>query len=591
MSRETGENVDKQLVDLGSFTVDDSAQDVQVDLAKTQNKDGILTQNITLEFAEACVPRPITIQWTALIPHMYTVWSPLARFQRYIGPDWMSAEAVSRAAVGMPVQTIIDKSGNNCMTVAVSDVISPIKLSVGVQENNGHVRCQLRLFDQLVSPLKSKSLTLRIDCRPIPYYQAIGEARAWWSELGYENAEVPPHARLPMYSTWYSFHQALNHQDVLAQCRLAKDYGMESVLIDAGWEHDHVGPGFSYCGDWNISPKKIPDLRALTRDIHQLGMKCILWFAVPFAGINSQCYRLFQDKLLHMSEFAGKSDPILDPRYAEVRANLVSCFERAVRDWDMDGLKLDFIDCLRLQVDSAMYNERMDQKTVEQGVITLLEETKARLTAVKPDVMLEFRQQYIGPVMQHYGNMFRVGDCPYDALSNRTGIIDLRLTSGSSAVHSDMLMWHKDAPVEQAAMQLANVLFGVPQISVRLEQLSDDHREMLRHYLRFWRDYRDVLIDGTLIPIEPAANYSLVSAYKDGRAVHAAYSHNHIKVETAEAVLVNVTGEMDMIVETDRRFAYQITDCMGHLLAERVLPAGLSKLLIPLCGFLYLSEL
>ena len=53
--------------------------------------------------------------------------------------------------------------------------------------------------------------------------------------------------------------------------------------------------------------------------------------------------------------------------------------------------------------------------------------------------MIEFRQSYIGPAIRKYGNIFRAGDCPADILSNRIHTIDLRLTSGSTAVHSDML--------------------------------------------------------------------------------------------------------------------------------------------------------
>ena len=33
----------------------------------------------------------------------------------------------------------------------------------------------------------------------------------------------------------------------------------------------------------------------------------------------------------------------------------------------------------------------------------------------------------IGSMMQTYGNMFRVGDCPCDTLSNRMYAIDMRL--------------------------------------------------------------------------------------------------------------------------------------------------------------------
>ena len=52
--------------------------------------------------------------------------------------------------------------------------------------------------------------------------------------------------------------------------------------------------------------------------------------------------------------------------------------------------------------------------------------------------------------------MFRVGDCPNNFVKNRVGITDLRMLSGQSAVHSDMLMWHPEESPENCAIQMEN---------------------------------------------------------------------------------------------------------------------------------------
>lgn len=146
----------------------------------------------------------------------------------------------------------------------------------------------------------------------------------------------------------------------------------------------------------------------------------------------------------------------------------------------------------------------------------LLSETMRRLRAIKPEVMIEFRQRYIGPAMRKYGNMFRAADCPNDAVTNRVRTIDVRMLAGDSAVHADMLMWNYAEPVETAALQLLNVLFSVPQVSVRLEAVPAEHRAMLRFYLGFWREYRDVLLDGTLRADHPELDYPRVTAIRAG---------------------------------------------------------------------------
>lgn len=64
-------------------------------------------------------------------------------------------------------------------------------------------------------------------------------------------------------------------------------------------------------------------------------------------------------------------------------------------------------------------------------------------------------------------------------------------------------MWHSDEPAESAALQLFNVLFSVPQISVLLDRIPPEHVEMLRFWLGIWREHRDVLLDGELAPLHP----------------------------------------------------------------------------------------
>ena len=93
--------------------------------------------------------------------------------------------------------------------------------------------------------------------------------------------------------------------------------------------------------------------------------------------------------------------------------------------------------------------------------------------------------------MRECGGIQRAADCPLDAFKNRTEITDLRLiASKKTAVHSDMLMWDYSASAEAAALQLINVMFSVPQISMRLSELSAEHRKMLKFYLALWKEYK-----------------------------------------------------------------------------------------------------
>ena len=51
----------------------------------------------------------------------------------------------------------------------------------------------------------------------------------------------------------------------------------------------------------------------------------------------------FKDKSLRFTE-TGLAAYTLDPRYPEVRQYLIDTYVKALRDWELDGFKLDFID-------------------------------------------------------------------------------------------------------------------------------------------------------------------------------------------------------------------------------------------------------
>ena len=115
--------------------------------------------------------------------------------------------------------------------------------------------------------------------------------------------------------------------------------------------------------------------------------------------------------------------------------------------------------------------------------------------------------------------MLRVGDCPGGASKNRVGIADLRLFSGTTPVLSDPIIWHEKDSVESASLQFINILFGVPQISVKYNTMSVSHQEMIKNWLDFWSAYREVLLFGDFRPLYPQLNYPLVESEKDGVVV------------------------------------------------------------------------
>ena len=81
------------------------------------------------------------------------------------------------------------------------------------------------------------------------------------------------------------------------------------------------------------------DFAAHVKRLHEKGLKVALWF--PMALFTDDCpiADAFRPYMLYRTSWAPY---VWDPRFAARRDYILACLERAVRDWKVDGLKLDF---------------------------------------------------------------------------------------------------------------------------------------------------------------------------------------------------------------------------------------------------------
>lgn len=540
--------------------------DVEISVKKVSENDGIVMYHFTFKAEEKIQPTPITLNFFVPAFGFYSQWSPLRDFERSLLPNWGKylPEIPSSIAFGMPLQCFIGQDGKNKVCVSVSDVKTPIIIRSGICEAPG-ADYKVEFFSSKTGFISEYSAYIRFDLRDVFYSKSIADAVKWLDEVNHlRPSYIPEAAALPLYSSWYNFHYDLNDEVIVSECEKAYELGMRTIIIDDGWQTEE-GEGYLYCGAWRLCRRKIKDMRNFTERLHQIGMKVMLWYSVPFVGKKSEYWKKFEGKFLDDPE---KDYNCLDVRFHDVREYLVNTYEKALKEWDLDGFKLDFIDEFRLTAFSDTSSDKRDFESLEDAVEELLSCVTKRLKAIKPDVLLEFRQAYIGPVIKANCNMMRVGDCAFDMIKNRMGIIDLRLTSGNVAVHSDMIIWNHEDTNENVAKQLIAILFGVPQISVRLNQTSEQHIRVLRFFLQLWMKYRDVILNGELTPYNPECLYSLVEATKDDTSVTVCYSKNIVEIHSKNTVIVNGTGENYVILASKENIdvSFTVTNCLGETL-------------------------
>ena len=533
---------------------------------------------------------PIEMRFSLPVCGFHFLWHPTVGRDRRPHNVWEDT-IPTMTSVSAPVFSLLNAQGESVFALALSETKKPLDWCLGVEEETAHFVCGIQFPADCFHQKGGWDLTVLLDTRSQPLPQALRTVRIFWEqECGKIPMEVPADAEESLYSTWYSYHQNVTAEKVEEECRRAAALGMKTVILDDGWQTGDGNRGYAFCGDWEVYTPKFPDMRAHVDRVHALGMKYIVWFSVPFVGKNSRVFARFRDKLLHFDEKFGAG--VLDPRYPQVRGYLTGIYRDRMTQYGWDGLKLDFVDEFHEWEDTPPVSAQMDCPCIQDGVEKLMTEIRQAVVEVCPHAMIEFRQRYIGPDMRTFGNMFRVSDCPLDVLSNRVGIADLRMLSGDTAVHSDMLLWHPQETAENAARQIWQVLFGVVQISVPLASLSPRQEKMLRFLLQFRRENREILLKAPLHVQSPQSLYPVMWAMRKGRIIALCCEGSCAVRLPAEKSLcmVNASGEDTLLLrlENSGRYRAVFYDCCGEKTGEQVLTvrAGEVALLpVPVSGF------
>ncbi|MFF3734847.1 glycoside hydrolase family 36 protein [Streptomyces sp. NPDC002476] len=559
----------------------------RLETAVTPVGDGVVLIEVTASAAAT-----VRAEWRVPCIAATAYWTPDTNASRWLPPSWIAPRTVS-LALGAPVASLIGADDRALCTAAAGETSAPVRVGAGVVEESGEFAFAV---EEDLTP-DGPPLRLRIDIGGRHFAATLRDVTDWWAE-GLDHPGTAPAARMPAYSTWYSLHQNVDTAAVERQAALAVTVGCESIIVDDGWQTTDRARGYGHCGDWEPNPAAFPDPAAHVAEVHRLGLAYLLWYALPFIGRHNDAWGRFQDMILR--EEPHLEAAVLDPRHPEVRAYLVEKVSRAVEQWDMDGLKLDFIDRFAVTAPPPA-PAGADHTAVHEGVLQLLADLDARLRRTRPDVIVEHRQPYVSPGLWPYATMIRATDCPLSPAENRQRTIDCRLTAGPLAVHADMIMWNSAEMPEAIAVHLVNALFSVPQISVDLTAQSPDQLATLRFWLGVFRQYADVLQLGVLEPTRPDLGYPLVRAHGHHTTVVARYAplpvalpDRHAEDGPQTLLVANADGDPAVLLTATRpeQALARVQDCRGEILSETVLDlvAGVNSVTVPTGGLLTLTR-
>jgi alpha-galactosidase len=158
-----------------------------------------------------------------------------------------------------------------------------------------------------------------------------------------------------------------------------------------------------------------------------------------------------------------------------------------------------------------------------------------------------------------------------------------------------MLEWHTENDVAVAARFLLNVLFSVPQISVRLAEIPADHKAMLRFWINFCAEHRETLLFGELRPYSPEFLYPLVEARGADETVWATYQAGaliDLRGNTKKKVyIVNASPQEEVALRFTQAPSHaEAFDCIGNTSSLPLLTGeGIACVTVPLSGLAVLT--
>ncbi len=564
-------------------------------------QDGVFYVILSVSAAEKALLPDLKLAWDIPSVDFHHKWNPRCMQNRALDIGLGSHNHINSSAnSGAPVFSLYSLSGTNACTWAASEVIRDV--NTGGEYKSGKVfYCDLRVAGTSVGIVENYEVTVRFDFRRIPYYEVLADVTRYWESLpGCKPCVVPEAARKPLLSSWYVYEIRFDAEDFEKNCKLARELGFETAILDDGWQTSQRTCGYQNNGDWEVSEEKVPDLAGHVKRVQAMGMKYMVWFSVPWIGIESKAYHRFKEMLLPGKE--GSPQYAIDLRFPEARQYLIDIYERFVKRYGVDGLKMDFIDSCNDPKPAAdiMADGRRDGVSIGEAMCRLLDEATGRLKRINPEFLIEFRQAYTGPAMRAYGNMLRAVDCANSLGDNRVRTIDVRLLAGNTAAHADPITWNDDEPDHSAAMQIIHTLFSVPQISKRITGMKESHIRMLKQQLKFVREHEDVLQQGEFRPLYPHLLYPLVAARNEEKMVVAFYADMPMRfgdeVLPRELLLVNGSYASELIIELGKPMGQveaEVIDCCGVKLraGKMSLQAGLNRLEVPPAAHVHIRRL
>jgi len=405
------------------------------------------------------------------------MWMPSYLVPRQERKWWLSAESAPQ--LDMPYVAYFNVAGRNVFSIGSASLVWDTKIGSKINQEKGVWEVTITVAAGPEGKLRPFDVTL--DRRAVGWTDALDD---WRKSLPYPKGTFPDGAWKPVYCSWYARHAAIEQAWVERTAAIASDLGFRTFILDDGWSYDEakrVNPEtiktwYRDTGRWDrFSKVKFPDFKAHRERMRALGLNYIVWVSPYFVGTRSEAYVKYGFDKKGDKPFEG--NVLADPADRAFMDSVDDQLVRLMKESDLDGLKIDFLDYILPSV----------EKPRGAASLAYVEGLMAKLRAVKPDGLFEFRSGYATPLTAHLATQFRAGDVPFEWLANLLGIAQIRVTMGDGVpIHSDPIFWAATETPDNVNRHFIAAMAGVPMLSMDLEKLSARDRGLVRRWLDFY---------------------------------------------------------------------------------------------------------
>lgn len=193
-----------------------------------------------------------------------------------------------------------------------------------------------------------------------------------------------------LLNNWEATYFQFNAEKIINLAREAASLGIEMLVLDDGWFGKRNDDNTSL-GDWFVNEEKLPGgLKAVSEEIHRLGMKFGLWFEPEMVSEDSEIYRKHPDWALKdpgRKPTMSRNQMVHDMSRNEVQDYLYDAISRILDSTQIEYIKWDFNRSVANVYSAVLPPDRQGEVAHRfvLGTYRLLE----RLTDAYPQVMIE----------------------------------------------------------------------------------------------------------------------------------------------------------------------------------------------------------